>query len=138
MVALQIPFETQHWHLNRLITLVRVMQPEELPAQEGKPQDRRATAARSERSAPAQLKLEDERRNDVARLDWSAVGERFFETGVDRGVLYIDGHRRCLVWADLVDESPLGGDSQSVLHRRRQVPEPAAAEEFEATINAYS
>lgn len=24
MVALQIPFETQHWHLNRLITLVRV------------------------------------------------------------------------------------------------------------------
>lgn len=31
MVAMQIPFECQHWHLNRLITLIRITELEQRP-----------------------------------------------------------------------------------------------------------
>jgi hypothetical protein len=39
MVALNIPFECQKWHLNRLITLVRVCNVKNEPPKKGKKSD---------------------------------------------------------------------------------------------------
>lgn len=50
MVALQIPFECQYWHLNRLITLVRVINLKNAPS---KSMDRRS-AMQQQRSLNAQ------------------------------------------------------------------------------------
>lgn len=50
MVSMQIPFEAQHWHLNRLITLVRVCNEKKKPQKKMS----RAEAARRQREVNAQ------------------------------------------------------------------------------------
>jgi hypothetical protein len=62
---LQIPFECQHWHLNRLITLVRVCNLKNAPPKKVG----RKTAAQQQRDLNAARRaqlmvLEDERRNE--------------------------------------------------------------------------
>jgi hypothetical protein len=73
----------------------------------------------------------------VAQLTWDSIGERFYEIGVDRGVLYVDNAG--YAWSGLVsiDESPKGGDAQPFYIDGEKYLNLAAREEFEATINAY-
>lgn len=40
MVTMRIPFETQHWHLNRLITLIRVINTQNAPKRKMTPAER--------------------------------------------------------------------------------------------------
>lgn len=75
----------------------------------------------------------------MARLVWDAVGERFFETGVDRGVLYV-GSQPGVAWNGLtsVSENPTGGDADGYYIdgiKYLNVPNP---EEFEGTIEAFT
>lgn len=46
MVGLQIPFEAEHWHLNRLVTLIRVIDNQNAPKKKMSQSDIRAEQAR--------------------------------------------------------------------------------------------
>lgn len=77
-------------------------------------------------------------------LEWDAAGERFYETGVDRGVLYIpdvagdyvDG----VAWNGLtsVAESPTGAEANAQYADNIKYLNLVSAEEFEATIEAFT
>lgn len=74
----------------------------------------------------------------MARLTWSATGQRFYETGVDRGVLYVAGQDG-VAWTGLtsVEEAPTGGEARPYYIDGAKFLNIAAAEEFEATINSF-
>ena len=75
----------------------------------------------------------------MAQLVWNVVGERFFETGIDHGVLYVGGANG-VAWNGLlaVSESPSGGDVSPFYVDGIKYLNYASAEEFEATIEAYT
>lgn len=75
----------------------------------------------------------------MARLIWGAAGERLFETGVDRGVLYV-GSSSGVPWNGLtsVSESVTGGEARPYFLDGIKYLNVAAATEFEATIEAFS
>ena len=75
----------------------------------------------------------------MAKLNWGAAGQRFYETGVDRGVLYPNGGPG-VAWNGLisVNESPKGGDSKSYYLDGVKYLNLAEAEEYSATIEAYT
>jgi len=74
----------------------------------------------------------------VARLKWGSTGSRFYESGVDRGVLYVDGQG--VAWTGLtsVNENPTGGGARSYYIDGIKYLNMSSAEEFEATITAYT
>ena len=76
----------------------------------------------------------------MTRLVWGETGTRNFEAGVDRGVLYPPSSSVGVPWNGLtsVNERPLGGDSSPYYHDGVKYMQIARAEEFEATIEAYS
>jgi hypothetical protein len=73
----------------------------------------------------------------MTRIIWDEVGKRRYETGVDRGVLYVDNVG--VPWNGLisVDESPSGGDTVPYYMDGEKYLALGKPEEFEATINAY-
>lgn len=75
----------------------------------------------------------------MSRLDWSTIGSRFYEAGVDRGVLYVDG-QPAVVWTGLasVDENPSGGEPRSYYIDGVKYANVSSSEEFQATITAYT
>lgn len=75
----------------------------------------------------------------MAVLEWGTSGQRFFEVGTDRGVLYPttgDG----VAWNGLmsVSESPTGGDPRPYYIDGFKYLNLATSEEFAATIEAFS
>jgi hypothetical protein len=75
----------------------------------------------------------------MAALTWDAPGEKFFEAGVDRGVLYLE-NLAGVPWSGLISvtENPTGGDPKpfymdGIKYQNRAVPE-----EFSATLEAYT
>lgn len=72
-------------------------------------------------------------------LTWDAVGERVFETGIDHGVLYVDGADG-VAWNGLisVSESPSGGELSEYYIDGIKYLQLLSSEEFAATIEAYT
>lgn len=79
-----------------------------------------------------------------AKLVWDATGERFYETGVDHGVLYPMGvggaYADGVAWNGLtaVTESPSGAEASPLYADNIKYLNLMSAEEFGATIEAYT
>lgn len=75
----------------------------------------------------------------MTRLTWDAPGERFYETGADRGVLYV-GSNVGVAWPGLISvaESPTGGEARPYYIDGVKYLNLSSNEEFEATISAFS
>lgn len=79
----------------------------------------------------------------MSRVVWDRAGEHYYETGVDRGVLYPTKNGKYqtgVVWNGLtsVSESPSGADSSAQYADNIKYLNLIAAEEFGATIEAFT
>lgn len=80
----------------------------------------------------------------MAKLVWDAQTDRIYETGVDRGVLYVQGadakYENGVAWNGLtaITESPTGAEATALYADNQKYLNLLSAEEFEATIEAYT
>ena len=79
------------------------------------------------------------------KIQWDKVGEHFYETGVDHGILYVKntdgtGYENGVAWNGLtaVTESPEGAEVSAVYADNIKYLNLMSAEEFNATIEAYT
>lgn len=75
----------------------------------------------------------------MTRIDWSGTGQRFYETGIDRGVLYV-GDSPGVPWIGLVsvDQAQSGGAEKARYRDGIKISNRSAPEEFDATIEAFT
>jgi len=80
----------------------------------------------------------------MSKLVWDQTGERFYETGVKKGVLYLQGtggtYPKGVAWNGLsaVTESPSGAEPTPIYADDIKYLNLLSAEEFGATIEAYT
>jgi hypothetical protein len=77
----------------------------------------------------------------MATATWDDVGSRLYQTGVDRGMLYVnDTIPLSVPWNGLVSvtETPSGGDPQPYYLDGRKILNVPAGEDFAATIVSFS
>lgn len=75
----------------------------------------------------------------MTRLEWYSGGDRFFETGVDRGVLYV-GNSPGVPWIGLtnVNQAQSGGEPKPRYLNGVKISNYATPEQFAGTISAFS
>lgn len=75
----------------------------------------------------------------MARVDWNVTGERLFQTGIDRGMIYLDDGT-VSTWNGLVSitESPSGGDTIETYIDGQKVLNIPGGENYEATVETLS
>lgn len=79
----------------------------------------------------------------MSKLVWDEAGKRFYETGVDHGVLYVaeDGtYGTGVAWNGLtgVTESPSGAEASALYADNMKYLNLFSTEEFGATVEAYT
>lgn len=79
----------------------------------------------------------------MAKLIWDASGERFYETGVKNGVLYVQeagAYPKGVAWNGLtaVTESPSGAEATPLYADDIKYLNLMSTEEFGATVEAYT
>lgn len=78
------------------------------------------------------------------KINWDATGEKFYETGVDHGVLYPQANNgtypKGVAWNGLtgVTESPSGADKNDVYADNIKYLTLRSAEDFGATVTCYT
>ena len=79
----------------------------------------------------------------MSKLVWDTIGERFYETGVKQGVLYVQSagaYPKGVAWNGLtaVTESPSGAEATALYADDIKYLNLMSNEEFGATIEAYT
>lgn len=79
----------------------------------------------------------------MSKLKWDKIKERFFETGVEKGVLYLQengAYPLGVAWSGLtgVSENPSGAEPTPLYADNIKYLNLMSAEEFGATIEAYT
>ena len=80
----------------------------------------------------------------MPKLIWDQVGKRFYETGVDRGVLYLPNesgkYLKGVAWNGLtaVNQQPEGGEDNPQYADNIEYLNLVSAEKFKATIEAFT
>lgn len=80
----------------------------------------------------------------MARIVWDNTGEKIYETGCDRGVLYVSdgegGYKKGVAWNGLtsVTENPTGAESTALYADNIKYLNMLSSEDFGATIEAYT
>jgi len=78
------------------------------------------------------------------KLEWDKSGEKYYETGVDRGVLFVKDttgkYGKGVAWNGLinVNESPSGAEANALYADNQKYLNLVSAEEFGASIEAYT
>lgn len=79
----------------------------------------------------------------MAKLKWDSIGERFYETGVEKGVLFPyenDAYGTGVAWNGLIGvaENPSGAESTALWADNIKYLNMISAEDYGATIEAYT
>lgn len=80
----------------------------------------------------------------MSKLVWDQIGEKFYETGIEKGVLYVTNaqgaYPKGVAWNGLtgVDESPSGAEPTKIYADNINYLNLYSAEEFGGTIKAYT
>jgi hypothetical protein len=79
----------------------------------------------------------------MAKLLWDQIGEKFYETGVDHGILFVNesgSYGEGVAWNGLtaVTESPSGAEASPIYADNIKYLNLYSAEEFGCTIEAYT
>lgn len=81
----------------------------------------------------------------MAKIVWDQIGERFYQAGVDRGVLYVFDTSELdygsgVAWNGLINvsENPTGAEANPQYADNIKYLNLVSAEEFEAAIEAYT
>lgn len=81
----------------------------------------------------------------MSRIIWDNVGEKTYETGLDRGVLYLmnaetNAYDKGVAWNGLskVSEKPSGAESSDIYADNIKYLNLLSAEKFAATVEAYT
>lgn len=80
----------------------------------------------------------------MARITWDGIGERYYETGIDHGVLYIPGqnneYTNGVPWNGLtaITETPTGAEANAQYADNIKYLNLYSPEEFELTLEAFT
>lgn len=101
------------------------------------------TEPKKHHQVPVQSKANPSNDDVVPLLEWDKTSEKFYETGVERGVLYLasgGAYGNGVAWNGLtkVSEKPTGAEVTSLWANNAKYVNMQSAEEFEASIEAYT
>jgi hypothetical protein len=75
----------------------------------------------------------------MTKLIWNASGDRIYETGIEKAVLYIDGQPP-VKWTGLISVSvaPTGGEIEPLYYDGRKFSNNIAKQEYKSSVKAFS